>query len=135
MPDRMSLRNTLHAIESAIDITQKRHGVIASNIANLDTPNYRARDLDFKKAMAQALETGQEMNLVRTNPGHIGSGVDSLNHTEVVDESAEFNGINWVNIDQATVKMIENTMMYRTATETLLRKITLMKEVIREGGR
>ena len=40
----------------------ERQRVIASNIANADTPNYRARDFDFKAAMAQALgETGYQV--------------------------------------------------------------------------
>jgi flagellar basal body rod protein FlgB len=40
-----------------------------------------------------------------------------------------------VNIDREMTKLTENDLMYRTATEALLRKITLLKEVIREGGR
>ena len=135
MPDKISFSKTFYAMESAIAISQQRHSLIASNISNLDTPDYRAKDIDFKKAMARALESGPQINLVRTNPGHIGSKTGSLYKAEVFDEDGEWNGVNYVNVHQATMKMVENTLMYRAATEILLRKIAGVKEVIKEGGR
>jgi len=54
---------------------------------------------------------------------------------EIFEEEGVWNGYNWVNVDRVVTKMTENNLIYRTATEALLRKIALMKEVIREGGR
>jgi len=135
MADRLSFTKTFLALERAIGIAKQRHNHITSNISNLDTPNYRAKDIDFKTALAQALESGHEINLVRTNPGHIDSGMNSAHRVEPFEEKGEWTGFNWVNIDREMTKLIENNLIYRTATEILLRKIAKLKEVIREGGR
>ncbi|MDR7051579.1 UNVERIFIED_ORG: flagellar basal-body rod protein FlgB [Zoogloea ramigera] len=42
--------------ESALNLREKRQTVLASNIANADTPNYKARDIDFSSAMKAAVE-------------------------------------------------------------------------------
>ena len=135
MPDKLSFKKTFHALERAISIAQQRHSLISSNISNLDTSNYKPKDIDFKTAMARALESGHEINLARTNPKHIGLGTNSANSIEPFEEKDEWNGYNWVDIDKQMTRLAENNLRYRTATETLLRKIAILKEVIREGGR
>jgi len=135
MPDTLSFRKTFRALESAINISQKRHSLIASNISNLDTPSYKAKDIDFKGALAQALESKHEIYLAKTDPGHMDLNKNSANRVEPFEEKGNWNGFNWVDIDKEMTKMIENNLRYRTATETLLRKIAILKEVIREGGR
>ena len=42
--------------ESALNLRAKRSAVIAGNLANADTPNYKAQDFDFKQALAQHTE-------------------------------------------------------------------------------
>ncbi len=135
MPDKLSFGKTFLALERVINIAQQRHTHIASNISNLDTPNYRAKDIDFKTALAKALESGHGANLVRTNPGHIDSMMNSAHRVEPFEEKGEWTGFNWVNIDKEMTRLTENNLIYRTATEILLRKIAKFKEVIREGGR
>jgi len=120
MPDNVSFSKTFSALERAIEIAQQRHTHITSNISNLDTPNYRAKEIDFERALAQALESDHGFNLVKTHKGHIDMGI---------------NGFNWVEIDKEMTKLMENNLMYRTAIEGLLRKLNTLKTVIREGGR
>jgi len=135
MPDKLSFKKTFLALERAISIAQQRHSFISSNISNLDTPNYKAKNIDFKTALAQVLEPDHGINLARTNPRHIGLGTNSANTIEPFEEKGEWNGYNWVDIDKEMTRLAENNLRYRTATETLLRKIAILKEVIREGGR
>lgn len=135
MPDKLSFMKTFQALEQAIKITQKRHSHIASNIGNLDTPEYRSKDIDFKTALNRAIESDHEVHLVRTNPGHIDLGRGGSYGLEPFEDNGEWNGYNWVNIDREITKLTENNLMYRTSVETLLRKMALLKEVIREGGR
>lgn len=57
----------------ALVLHSKRTEVLAANLANADTPNYRARDIDFKSALAAA--SGQKsggVHLATTQAGHIG---------------------------------------------------------------
>jgi flagellar basal-body rod protein FlgB len=133
MPDQILFRSAFGALESALDISHKRNDVISSNISNLETPGYKARDIDFKTAMAQAMGGEPETGLAVTDKGHMGAerGVDP----EPFEEAGEWNGYNWMSVDNTMNKLTENNMIYRTATEVLLRKIVIMKDVIREGGR
>jgi flagellar basal-body rod protein FlgB len=135
MPDQLSFGKTFRALEKAISISQQRHANIASNISNLETPNYRGKDIDFKSALARALESDDEIRLARTDPGHIDLGGNNGQRVEPFEENGQWNGYNWVNIDKEMTKLIENNLMYRTTIETFLRKIAILKEVIREGGR
>lgn len=135
MVDKLSFQNTFRLLERAIGVTHQRHSLIASNLSNLDTPNYRAKDIDFKTAMTRALTNDQGSPSTQTHPKHIDTGGGIADDVGIFEEEGEWNGINWVNVDDTMVKLTENSLTYRMATEVLLRKIALMKEVIREGGR
>ncbi|TFW29917.1 flagellar basal body rod protein FlgB [Massilia arenosa] len=59
--------------EMALSLRGQRQQVLASNIANADTPNYKARDIDFASAMQNAL-AGSQGGLATTNAGHLQTG-------------------------------------------------------------
>lgn len=60
---------------AALKLRSQRTELIANNLANADTPNFKARDLDFKRALAQAstmaTSNDQSLGLATTRPGHI----------------------------------------------------------------
>jgi flagellar basal-body rod protein FlgB len=63
---------TFGILEKAIELRTKRNSILAGNIANLDTPGYRSRDIDFEKIMAKYLEPSPEPSkLLLTNPHHM----------------------------------------------------------------
>ena len=67
------LDDYLRVNEMAINLRERRAGVLASNIANADTPNYKARDVDFKSALQTALD-GKNTTanaLSKTDPAHL----------------------------------------------------------------
>ena len=135
MPDKLSFGKTFYALEKAIGIAQQRNAVITSNISNLDTPGYKPKDINFKSELARALETNHKTDLVRTDPRHISMQMNGDQIVEPYEEQGEWNGYNWADIDSEMTKLTENNLVYRTAVEALLRKMNLLKEVIREGGR
>jgi len=72
----MSLMNTtqLHLLERFMDLAAQRQGLLTSNIANIDTPGYRARDIDFRGELTRAVqseEAGPTEPLVREVSGLI----------------------------------------------------------------
>jgi flagellar basal-body rod protein FlgB len=135
MSEGISFRKVFHVLESAISIAHQRHNYIAGNISNLDTSNYKPKDIDFKAALDRALEADRQISLSKTHSGHIDVGMDPRDSVQPFEESGEWNGYNWVNIDREMVKLIENNLLHRTTVEVLLRKIAILKDVIREGGR
>jgi len=62
--------NSDHFWETAVKISEQRLTVLASNIANADTPNYKARDIDFRASLEQALamSTGADTDLKVAKP-------------------------------------------------------------------
>jgi flagellar basal-body rod protein FlgB len=61
----------LGPIERGLSLRARRSEVLASNIANADTPNYQARDFDFRTAFDQAKAGRQGVALSRTDSGHL----------------------------------------------------------------
>ena len=135
MPDKLTFGKTFQALEKAMSIAQDRNSYITSNISNIDTPGYKPKDIDFKQELASALETNRGVHLKKTDPKHIGIDMNGRASTEPFEETREWNGYNWVNIDKEMTKLTENNLTYRSAVEVLLRRISLLKEVIKEGGR
>src|SRR5512141_1517629 len=59
--------------QAALNLRAARQELIASNIANADTPNYKAKDIDFASALQGALSgTGQKLPVAATSPRHLG---------------------------------------------------------------
>ncbi len=67
---------SLHA--TALKLRAERVEVLANNIANADTPGFKARDIDFKAALSEAMAGGGEAKLKTTNPRHISTGGGEL---------------------------------------------------------
>ena len=72
--------------ETAINLRAQRQQLLASNIANADTPNYKARDMDFSKSLQSALARSDSSvtALAKTNAAHLdaNSNVDGANGSD-----------------------------------------------------
>lgn len=76
MPIDINQALGIHA--QALQLRAQRMELLANNLANADTPQYKARDIDFSATFARALsEQGGAANLQTTQAGHIASGVDA----------------------------------------------------------
>ncbi|HWK74562.1 MAG TPA: flagellar basal body rod protein FlgB [Povalibacter sp.] len=82
MPVNLDTYLGVHA--AALKVRSQRTEVLAANLANADTPNYQARDIDFKSALAAASggKTGG-VHLATTSAGHIGAA--TVNGTPTAD--------------------------------------------------
>jgi flagellar basal-body rod protein FlgB len=68
----LNLDSYLGVHADALKLQSRRMEVLANNLANVDTPNYKARDIDFKAALAQAGSPGANLPLTATSAGHLG---------------------------------------------------------------
>ncbi|MCX8005226.1 MAG: flagellar basal body rod protein FlgB [Burkholderiaceae bacterium] len=77
MLDRLTQALDFNA--AALSLRAERTRVLAANIANADTPHYKARDFDFRAALAQATgaRTGPAAALARTQAGHLPAAAGS----------------------------------------------------------
>ena len=80
----LNLDTYLGVQQDALKVQSKRMEVLAKNLANVDTPNYKAQDIDFKTALAQAGSPGSSLALTTTSANQIGNNAT----TGDVDNSA-----------------------------------------------
>ena len=69
----LGIFNAMRSVESSLDYHLDRQGVLASNVTNADTPNYQAKDLDFRKVMKQTSDQ-LNVNLSKTQSSHFDAG-------------------------------------------------------------
>jgi flagellar basal-body rod protein FlgB len=69
----LNLDSYLGVHADALKQQSKRMEVLANNLANVDTPNYKSRDIDFQAALASAGGTDGNVKLATTNPSHLGT--------------------------------------------------------------
>ena len=118
------MTNGLDFHSKALVLRAERQRVIASNIANADTPGYVARDLNFRDAMASA--TGSSSSLaqpdaqgVTTHSAHIpinGSSIGSLGGTGLaytVQSQPSVDG-NSVDLDRERANFVDNSVRYES---------------------
>lgn len=68
----MNIDNLFGIHENALNLRIKRAEVLASNLANADTPGYKAKDMDFNDVLKEA-SSNQTKGMTTTNPAHIGN--------------------------------------------------------------
>jgi flagellar basal-body rod protein FlgB len=102
----------MHA--DALRLHQRRLELIASNLANADTPNYRARDLDFQSALAKA--AGASPGLAQTQSGHqpaAGSaGPDGVTYRTPTQNSLDGNS---VDVQQEQAAFADSVVHYQAS--------------------
>jgi flagellar basal-body rod protein FlgB len=109
--------------------------LIASNIANVDTPGYIAKDLKFDHVLKQNVD---ELNLTMkvTNPRHMTNGVPGILNNEIVEDPnpGRPDGNN-VNIDDELLKLSENNIQYNVAVQLLAKHMGHIKDSIQQAGK
>ena len=122
----------LSILKRLMDYRIFRQGVISSNIANIDTPGYKAKDVEFSKELDTAMK-GPRVALEKTNPLHIGaSPLDRGYKVEDDPYSRIGNDSNTVDIDREMVKMTENHILYNATARIVQQKLEWLKNTI--GG-
>lgn len=115
-------------LSRALDLRVQRHQVLAANIANADTPNFKAQDLDFKAAMHKAMggkAADGALALATTASNHleaVGAGVPAGLQYRTETQSA-VDG-NTVDMDVERVQMAENAMHYEILTRLISDKFS-----------
>ncbi len=116
-----------NTLERLIGFTQKRQGVLASNIANSDTPDYKAKDIRFEDFLQ-----GGGLPLMLTNERDIDPPMsDSDDESVHLDKSAPWKDGNNVQIDMQVAKMDENAMLYEAGIKLLGTEMSMYQADIR----
>lgn len=134
MSDSFLFNKTFRVLEKSLDVSAKRHSMISSNIANVNTVGYQPKDIDFQKTLDKEL-LNDSGNMTGTHEKHFRYSMDTGNIRAVKSGSGDETNPDPVNIDTEMTNLVENNIKYRTSAELLLRKISKLRHVITEGGR
>jgi flagellar basal-body rod protein FlgB len=125
----LGLNDYLGIHANALKLREQRSAIVASNLANLDTPNYKARDIDFKTALKQV--SGESMTMKIDNPRHINSQqMLSSNLTYRTSETTSLDG-NTVDKDVETTEFAKNAMSYQATLNFLNGNIKTIMTALR----
>lgn len=118
----INFNNALGVHPQALVLREKRSEILAANLANADTPDYKARDLDFKSVLNQTLSggAGSDSSLKRTNQGHM-LGQQTLLGADLLyrnPHQASLDG-NTVETNVEQAKYAENAVQYEASLNFL----------------
>lgn len=132
MIDRLAA--ALNYDQEALGLRHQRQQVLANNIANADTPNFKARDFDFGRELSRAMEGGPSggLSLRTTAAGHIpanggSSAVGNLQYRVPAQPSLDGNT---VDMDVERVRFADNSVRYQAALSLLNGRIQGLKSAM-----
>lgn len=127
------LDNELSFQQNALSLRAERQQVIADNIANADTPGYRARDFDFSSELASAMSaapgTGRGMRLATTSDRHLAASFSGTSLHELlyrVPDQPSLDG-NTVDMDRERAQFSDNAVRYEASLTFLNSKLQGLK--------
>lgn len=125
---------TLQALATSLNLRKLRQDIISSNIANAETPGYKAKRIEFESALARAIDIERDKSLRTNDPRHynVGGGGFSEIEPSIFDDP---NGIvneagNTVNRDQEMALMAKNKILFDASIQLLNKKLGLLKYAI-----
>ena len=116
------LFKSIGGLERLLDYHLERHGLLASNVTNAATPNYRPRDLVFNESLNKA----RQMNATDSGHFNTGSGTGTGHFVEVEygPTSVDKNG---VRLERAMARLTANKVRYNSSVEVLKRLMAIIK--------
>jgi flagellar basal-body rod protein FlgB len=119
--------------ERALVLRARRQEIIASNIANADTPNYKAVDIDVQKALKQAHLVDSSVSLAITRPTHLRGRAATFSPAIPlkyhVPQQASIDG-NTVDMDVERAKFSGNALMYQFSLDRVGGHYKMMNELL-----
>ena len=127
------LNETLDFQGQALALRSERQRLLASNIANADTPGYVARDMNFAEALQQA--TGSlpaARALTVSQPGHIASGAFAGSAAALQYATASQNSIdrNTVDMDRERASFADNSVRYEATLRFINSHVRMLTSAI-----
>jgi flagellar basal-body rod protein FlgB len=136
MPELKIFDRTVNLLGKVLDLRQRKQELIASNIANSQTPGYMPAQISFEEDLARALQ-GNQQPQTPEHPRHIpiaSADLETLQGQVVrrPDQGVSSDG-NGVDLDKQLIAQSENQLLYETTAQILSRKLSTLKYVCQDG--
>lgn len=122
-------------LQNILDLRQRRQDIIAANVANVDTPGYKARRMDFEAAMKEAMPDPGSLPMARTSGQHLPMPLsDSVSgDMETVEIPIPKGDKNSVDLEQEMTRLSANQILYNYAAQAMTSKVHQLRLAI-DGG-
>lgn len=123
--------NYINVLTKAADASWTRNEIITNNLANVDTPGYKRKDVSFQNYLLQELTSGDSTSL-RTRVNDV--EVENLNatvYTDFSELSYRLDGNN-VDIDTENVEFASNQLYYQTVLDTINHQFSMLKAAMQK---
>ena len=127
--------NGTRLFEAALDVRSSVHEVIASNMANEETPGFKAQYLPFKETLAATLKGEFPLAPARSHPDHLPLIFHQdriFQHTKEMNSGSGPDG-NTVSLEKEMTGMSQNTMLYMAVSQLLAGRFDGWRAAINEG--
>ncbi len=120
----------VHKFEAYLDVSAFRHKLVSSNVANVSTPGYSRRDIDFQAEYSRL--TGQTTRVAGeiTDSRHIPLGQHREREPEIDETRPKPDELNAVDIDQEVSQMAQNELQFTVAARLLQKKFEGLRRAI-----
>ena len=129
-----SLEQHISVLSQAMNLRTQRHQVLASNIANADTPNYKARDFGFEAAMQNVIAGRNDaggVDMARTSARHIeGSGAAGPAALQYRTETQSAVDGNTVDMDLERSAFSENALQYQAGLSFITHQLKMLMSAV-----
>jgi flagellar basal-body rod protein FlgB len=134
--DESGFDSVIAALNTSLNLRQANQNVISSNIANADTPGYKAKKMEFESSLRDALGVAEHLPPSETNPNHrVHRSTDPVN-PEIYEDPNDVESLDGNTVDRAAemVSLAENQLLYDASIEMLKKKLGMLKYAVSEGG-
>ncbi len=137
MFDLVSSSPMIQTADHSMTLATRRMALIASNMANIDTPGYHTQDFDFSKALKNELAKldGSQMPLTRTHPKHFPITTEGAlpPPTDEVRPNYERNDGNDVSLDRESQNLARTQNAYQLSSNFAQLELRKIRQLIRDG--
>ena len=123
---------TFRFYQDSANLRAQRQQLIASNIANADTPQYKARDIDFSAALQGALTGGSAVTLATSAPNHIAPAASATGGSPLLYRNAVQGSVdgNTVDMDLERSQFADNAIHYEANLTFISTEVRMMLAAI-----
>ena len=130
----------LKQLSMAMKLRAINQEVISSNIANINTPGYRCKNLDFQREIEKILTPDNfNLKLITTHKRHIAHNKEPLEELNPQVKECNTpvigNDKNNVDLDREMAKLAKNQLLYNAYVQLFSKKVKMLKDTIMQGGR
>jgi len=126
---------TFSLLEKSLDLRSLNQRVLASNIANMDTPNYKAVEIEIAEEMNRKNESNSGLSMVRTHVNHLPVNHQAMDRVKLKTAKApEFSlrgDGNTVDIDRTMGQLAKNSLLFNAATRLISAKFKGLKNAMK----